>query len=621
MNLIWNARNTPSELHPVLRALGEEYPLLEGSQGVCLSFEKVPEAETLRVTRHGDAFLVTYGDASFAARGVAYALSGQECDEKICFRTHGILLDCSRTFVVRPDYFKRWLRRLALLGYNMAMLYTKDTYRVPGETYFGYMRGAYSMEEIREIDAYAQKLGIEMIASIQALGHLEPILRWGAYYEIRDTDNVILVDCEKSYLLLEKMIRFWSEALGTRRIHLGMDETHDLGRGRFMDMHGYERPFDIYNRHLKRLCGICEKYSLRPIIWNDMYFRYANKAQDYYDADSPIPQDVKDAIPKMVQLSYWDYYHRDEETYLKMLDRTRGLNGGEPFMASGIWTWSRLWYDAEQTLATVKPCIDACRRRKIRDMVYTMWGDDGGYCEFESAFAGMAWAADCAFNGEVSEERLSPLYRAVCGTSYELQTELGKMEIAYRGNAKGKWFNVNAPSVLWDDPLMGIVWHEMLARDPDVWRNALETYRVLRDRAEAHREDRAAGIVNHAWNILNVLAKKVELRLVLLNAYGRRDFSTLGVVAEKYVPEVIDALEGLNDSFRDQWFRGYKSYGLEIMQIRLAGLRERYTELARRIGELLDGRIDRIDELELRPETAGLGETRYRMIATGGWFV
>ena len=154
-----------------------------------------------------------------------------------------------------------------------------------------------------------------------------------------------------------------------------------------------------------------------------------------------------------------------------------------------------------------------------------------------------------------------------------------------------------------------------------VWRNALETYRVLRDRAEAHREDRAAGIVNHAWNILNVLAKKVELRLVLLNAYGRRDFSTLGVVAEKYVPEVIDALEGLNDSFRDQWFRGYKSYGLEIMQIRLAGLRERYTELARRIGELLDGRIDRIDELELRPETAGLGETRYRMIATGGWFV
>ena len=30
------------------------------------------------------------------------------------------------------------------MGYNMEMLYTKDAYQLPGETYFGYMRGAYS---------------------------------------------------------------------------------------------------------------------------------------------------------------------------------------------------------------------------------------------------------------------------------------------------------------------------------------------------------------------------------------------------------------------------------------------------------------------------------------------
>lgn len=620
MSLIWNSRNTPSELHSILTALGEEYPVKEGAQGVNLSFEKEENPQVLRVNRHAEGFLVTYGSASFAARGVAYALSGQECDEKICFKTHGILLDCSRTSVVRPDYFKRWLRRLSLLGYNMAMLYTKDAYQVPGENYFGYMRGAYSLEEIREIDAYAKRLGIEMIASIQALGHLEPIMRWGAYYEVRDTDNVILVDCEKSYVLLEKMIKFWSDALDTRRIHLGMDETHDLGRGKFMDLHGYERPFDIYNRHLNRLCGICEKYDLKPIIWNDMYFRYANKEQNYYDTGAQIPQDVKDAIPKMVQLSYWDYYHRDREIYSKMLQRTRDLNGGAPFMASGIWTWSRLWCDYEQSFATVKPCVDACREQGITEILYTLWGDDGGYCEFESVFAGLAWAADYAFNGAVSEPRISRLFRAVCGTSYELQVELGKMEMIY-GEENGAPLKVNAASVLWDDPLMGIVWHEMLARDPEIWKKALKCYKELRDRTEAHREDRGAGIINHAWNLLNVLARKVELRAVLVNAYRKHDFSTLGVVAEKYVPEVIDALEGLNDSFRDQWFRGYKSYGLEIMQIRLAGLRERYAELARRIDELLEGRIEKIDELELEPEAQGFCETRYRMLATGGWFI
>ena len=114
MSLIWNTQNTPSELHSILRTLGEEYPVREGSQGVNLSFEKVPERVTLRVDRRGELFVVTYGDFTFAARGVAYALAGQECDENVCFRSHGILLDCSRSFVLQSDYFKRWLRRLAL---------------------------------------------------------------------------------------------------------------------------------------------------------------------------------------------------------------------------------------------------------------------------------------------------------------------------------------------------------------------------------------------------------------------------------------------------------------------------------------------------------------------------
>ena len=55
--------------------------------------------------------------------------------------------------------------------------------------------------------------------------------------------------------------------------------------------------------------------------------------------------------------------------------------------------------------------------------------------------------------------------------------------------------------------------------------------------------------------------------------------------------------------------------------LRLAGLRERYAELARRIDELLEGRIEKIDELELEPEARGFCETRYRMLATGGWFI
>jgi len=621
MNLVWNTKTVPLELHSILETLEEEYPIAKGAQGINLSFEKVSEPECLRVVKNNGGFQIFYGRKTSVARGVAYALSAQECDEKISFKTYGILLDCSRTAVVTPQYFKRWLRRLALMGYNMAMLYTKDAYQLPDENYFGYMRGAYSIEEIREIDAYAQKLGIEMIASIQALGHLEPLMRWGSYYEVKDTNNVILVDCEKSYVLLEKMLKFWSDALDTRRIHLGMDETHDLGRGAFMDKNGYESPYDIYNRHLNRLSTICEKYELKPMIWNDMYFRYANKDQNYYDTESPIPEEVKKAIPPSVQLCYWDYQHRDQETYSKMLQRTKMLNNQTPIMASGIHTWKKLWCDFETTFNTIGPCIDACREQNIEELIFTLWGDDGSYCEFESAFAGMAWAADYAYNEKSSPKRLSALYQAIFGTSYELQVELGKIQFIYPVEGREEDLPVSAPAILWDDPLMGIIWHEYSKIDSQVWEKSLANYKSLLAKAQKNRHDRQAGIIDHAYNILNTLIKKIELRMTLQKAYKDRDLSKLSHLQTKSIPEMINAIEQLNDSFRDMWFRGYKSYGLEIMQIKLAGLCERYRELGRLLDEFLNGKIQSIHELEIEPDVQGFYYTDYHHIATGGWFI
>ena len=337
--LIWNPESTPVELHSILRTLAQEYPLSESSRNVNLDFTFLEEdPDRLHVFCRDDLWHVEYGRTSLAARGLAHALAEKPCDETFFFRSFGILLDCTRGNVVTVNGFKVWLRRLALLGYNTAMIYVKDAYQIPGEPYFGYMRGAYSMEEVKAIDAYARELGIEMIASIQALGHVEPLLRWDAYAPVKDTADVMLVDAPQTYELLRKMIGFWSEALSSRRIHLGMDETQTLGRGKFLDLNGYENPFLTYNRHLNRVCDICREFSLEPVIWSDMYFRYANKAMNYYDTSSPVPESVKKEIPGMVQLSYWDYYHRDPELYATMLTRNRELNGRAPLMASGIWT-------------------------------------------------------------------------------------------------------------------------------------------------------------------------------------------------------------------------------------------------------------------------------------------
>ena len=48
------------------------------------------------------------------------------------FRTLGVMLDCSRNAVLRPEELYRFIDILAKMGYNTIQLYTEDTYEIDG---------------------------------------------------------------------------------------------------------------------------------------------------------------------------------------------------------------------------------------------------------------------------------------------------------------------------------------------------------------------------------------------------------------------------------------------------------------------------------------------------------
>ena len=154
------------------------------------------------------------------------------------------------------------------MGYNCVMLYTEDTYEVDGEPYFGYLRGRYTKEEMKAIDAYAASLGMSVIPCIQTLAHLNAIFRWGMFP--RDCDDILLTDNDRIYTLIDRMFATLSECFVSRRIHIGMDEAHMLGRGQHLDLHGYEKVTTIMKRHLEKVCEIAKKYGYEVMVWSDM---------------------------------------------------------------------------------------------------------------------------------------------------------------------------------------------------------------------------------------------------------------------------------------------------------------------------------------------------------------
>jgi len=605
--IAWNPATTPTELHAALGELAVEYPIRPGQGDVAVAFERVP-GKACTVARRGASATVRYGQVNLALRAVAALLAdivpeGGEIREDAAVARVGIMLDVSRNAVMKPEHVERWLRRMALMGGNLFQLYSEDTYEIPGEPRFGFQRGRYSQAELKRLDATCRRLGIELVGCIQTLAHLEQILRWPEYRDICDYESVLLEGEPRTYALIGKMLDVIGSSISSRRIHIGMDEAWALGRGKHLDRHGATSKFDILTNHLARVEKMCRERGLQPMVWSDMWFRLGSESHDYYDPKSVIPPAVAAAIPKDLTLVYWDYYHADVGFYRDMIARHRAL--GRPVsLASGIHTWGRLWYEHPETVAKAGPCIDAARSEGLEELLFTMWGDDGAACDFDSALAGLAWCTDRCFAPARGEAQVPARFRAVCSADWAAVAGIGEL-----GNGR-------FCQALWDDPIIGIIANGGLPKDQQ-WEQLGHTVAAIRDRLDVHAVETGGGDLAHARRLADVLARKIALRARLAAAYAAHDRAGLQAVRDGALA-LAPLVEDLAASWRRGWMRRNKPQGFEVIQLRMAQQAERHRELARRLDELLTGVVDAIPELDERVERAGgAGVGSWRSLASG----
>ena len=615
MKLVWQRNSTPEELHPLLETLSCEYPISESGSGIKLSFQKV-ECDTLyvNVAKQGRKALISYSSIAAAARGIGMVSAGLQGENKATFETVGIMIDVSRNMVMTVEHFKKWLRRLALSGGNIVFIYAEDTYKMEGEPFFGFGRGGYTLEELQELDRYAIKLGIELVGCIQTLAHMEQVLQWPAYNKVKDTDNCLLVGEDATYTLIGKMFDFWSRALTSRRIHIGMDEANSLGRGRYLTENGRKTTWEIMTGHLKKVEKIASEKGLDLMIWSDMFFTHAGGR--YYNPDAEFPSGTADEIPGSVSLVYWDYYNRDSKFYADMIRCHRKLNSNI-IMGSGLWTWYRWWYDPWQSERTIRPCIAACRQEKVREIFFTMWKDNGAYCCYDSGLAGIVLACDLCYG--VDDKKLtSKRFAAVCHADYDSIILAGRMTVPMGYELIEESSPViNPATLLWDDPLSGIGYGTYIQMVPDFVSKTLKQYDELLAKLPEFCDSDEAGSISFAIALVNVLRQKLAIREALLAAYAAKDRSELHRIANIAIPAAVAALHTFEAEFRKQWLATARPQGMECIQIRNAGVAVRLEETALRIKEFLAGTIDTIAELEEPlPDINGfLSVGRYNRVA------
>lgn len=603
---------------------GEFEELLPGIQaivselGITLELERTRhEAEgfTVVVSRSSDGLEVGYEpDAGKAYiryerkhqfyRGLGlimqHARKGEQLTriEKQQFDTIGPMFDLSRNGVLTVDAFKTMLNRMALMGLNTVMLYMEDTYAIEGEPYFGYMRGRYSAEELKAIDDYADLFGIEAFPSIQTLAHLEEFLKWEPVKEYKDTKGALLVGDNQVDLLVERMIQSVSAPFRSRKIHIGMDEAEELGRGKYLDRFGYADRIDIMTGHLNKVLDVTRRHGLKAMMWSDMFLKLAvgntGTESDYYNTDTKIPEEMARRIPKDVDMVYWDYVHMEPEHYEGVIANHRPL-GCNLVFAGAVWIFNTFGVNYGMSLNASNVALQTCKREGIREAYATMWGDDGNEGNPFAALLGLQLYAEHAYSEETPDLRIVTERAKFCtgidADAYLLLKDLDEVPGSEPDNRKQ-----SNPSkfLLYQDALLGLF---------DCQINGLPLnahYAALEEKLQGARVKDASldWIFEVPQKLCAVLKQKSELGLQLKQAYDAADIAVLRHLAAEVIPAIAAAVEELRLAHRTQWLKMFKPFGWEVLDIRYGGVINRLNTASVRVLAFADKEINRIEELE-----------------------
>ncbi len=497
----------------------------------------------------------------------------------------GVMLDMSRNAVMKPEEVKDFASIIKSFGYNMLQLYTEDTYEVDGEPYFGYLRGRYTKEELKDIVSYCNSIGLEVIPCMQTLAHLNQIFLWREYKRVNDTGAILLVGEERTYTLIENMFRSLRECFTTDIIHIGMDEAHMLGLGKYLDKHGYQNRFDILKGHLLKVIDIAKKYGFKPIMWSDMFFRLANGGE-YYDW-SNITDEVRAAKPEGVDLVFWDYYHNDKETYDGMLDAHKTFSG-ETWFAGGVWTWMGFTPFNAFSVEAMSKAVVSCQERDIDNIFMTMWGDDGRECSFYSVLPAL-YLIKRAHDGVTDKEALRAEFYELTGESLDamMALDLANMMVGNTSSTS----NI-AKTMLYSDPLFGFIDVTVKGGAAPECRKNAET---LREYAKASKNYAYLFEVQAA--LADILEYKYDLGKRARDAYKAGDKAALTALLPEYTI-CATRVKKFHRLFSAQWHKENKPHGFEVHDYRLGGLMRRLESCMERVEAYLAGRIDSLPELE-----------------------
>src|SRR5271170_2102850 len=487
----------------------------------------------------------------------------------------GVQDDISRGPIPTEEFMKRQIRTLAAYKVNLFALYMEHVFDFASQPLVAPKEAALTPQEIKSLVTYAKNIYVTILPEQQTFGHLHHMLKYEIYSDVaeRPHGHVLTPTKERSYEIIKSMYADLVPLFPGPFLHIGGDETFELGHGQTAARVGEVGLGRVYLDHIQKVSAILQPYHKQLMFWGDIALKYPQLL-------SILPKDVI-AVP-------WDYDTKPSYESIIKPYRDAGL---QVVVAPGANNWNQVWPDLDVAFVNIRNFVRDGEKLGAMGMLNTTWNDDG------EAIYGMAWptlvygAAAGWQSGESSIDQFKNAYDWAFyrnGKDATFRDALENLDHGHQALAKAR-IETDTDDLFWIDPFTpegAKMMQKLAAAAPEMRigaEHALES--LYRSRAKAHaNQDTLADMTLAAWR-WDALGMKAEFTQEINKFYwdaflNPADEDRVGGDLEEItsinarLEDLRDATTRLSEMYREAYLQEYGPYWLDNVLVR-------YDDLAR----------------------------------------
>ena len=419
--------------------------------------------------------------------------------------------DLSRGPVPTLEFQKHQMRVFAAYKANIYSPYFEHTLLYPDHSVPAPPGGAMTPADVAELVRYARQYHITIVPEQEAFGHLHHVLKYDLYQDVAETPHghVLAPGQPGSLPLIKDWFTDIAQEFPSPFIHIGADETLDLGKGRTMQQVKDRGYGPVYVDFLKQIHDQLAPLHRRLLFWGDI-------GTDDPKAVPGLPKDMI-AVP-------WNY--GDTTGFDKMIEPFAKA-GIETWIGDGDANWGEVYPVAKIAFGNIQGFVRDGQRLGSTGSLTTVWNDDGEGL-FNLDWYTVLFGAVAAWQpGESSiadyQNAYGPIFHS--DTSGKINDAEKEVMAAFAVLSQ-TGFEVRSDDIFWLDPWSAegqMVAAKLLPLAPELRRHAEKAIELVTQARLANpglKEADALTALDLGARRLDLIGMKFELTQEIAEAYA-----------------------------------------------------------------------------------------------------